>query len=91
MSHEPHDDPDPRPVLGGAQRSGSVKKADVLKVLRANGVVVASDRQNTLLSKGEVVEVQLLPEWVHRRMIHRFARIFEIEIHLFYHPELLPG
>ena len=70
---------------------GSLKRDDVLKVLQANGVSVVPNSDNTLFTvfNERIVEVYALEDRVHRRMIHRFARRFEIPVHRFYHPEAI--
>ena len=39
-----------------------------------------------VITKDSIIEVQSLPEIVPRRLIHYVSRRFEIEIHRIYHP-----
>lgn len=68
---------------------GSIKKETVLHVLRVNGVSIVYQGSQIVLSKGNNIEVQTFSDYIHRRMIHRLANKFEIEIHYFYHPDAL--
>jgi len=83
MSDEPHDNV--LPLAAG--EPGSVKKDVALEVLVAHGVSVVHKGNKVILSKGNVIEVQLFPARLHRRMLHRLARRFDIPIYHFYHPE----
>lgn len=77
---------------------GSVNRDIVLCVLESGGVVVdeeppkpdGSPRAVTF-TKGDLVEVQVLPERVPRRLVLRFAHKFEVAPHFFWHPEKLPA
>jgi hypothetical protein len=77
------------------EQSGIVKREVVLEVLRAHGVSVTLDTYEEtpnkyLMIKGDIIESVVLPDFVIQRMIHRFQYKYGIEIHLFYHPEMLP-
>lgn len=78
--------------MGGEQADASVKLTVVLTVLAAHGVEISIDAgspaKSTVLIKGEIVEAYTFPAAVHRRMLHRLVRRFDIPIHHFYRPEL---
>jgi hypothetical protein len=77
LSPRPPSSPKRRPV------EGIVPRANVLSVLRANGVEVTnSGAHQYILTKGGRIEVQIFPPMVHRRMLHRLARILEVPIQL---------
>lgn len=65
---------------------GAVPRHDVLSVLRNSGVSVAEDGDMVTLYMDEVLEAHRLPASIPRRLVHRFARLFGIPIHHFYHP-----
>ena len=44
------------------------------------------ERDEFVITKDSIIEVQSLPEVVPRRLIHYLSRRFEIEIHRIYHP-----
>lgn len=75
-------------ICGG---SGTVPQTTVLDVLRSHQVsvhdVVVNDADGVILSGVGVVEVQMLPEPVSRRLIQRLSAKFRIPIEFFYHPE----
>jgi len=57
-------------------------------VLRAHGVVVTKqDGDEFVISKGPLCEVQLLPSKVHRNTLHRLARVYDVDVHRFFHAE----
>ena len=62
----------------------------MFQVLAAYGVSVTQEADNSVMSKGDIIEVQCLPDSVHRRMLHRLARLFGVPIHHFYRPGLAP-
>jgi len=68
--------------------SGEVDKDSVLRVLRANSVSVSHDQATNeyTISKGDLTEVHVLSARLSRRMVHYFARKYDIHIHLFYNP-----
>jgi hypothetical protein len=77
------------------EQSGAVKREVVLEVLRAHGVSVTLDTYEEtphkyLMIKGDIIQSVVLPDFVIQRMIHRLQYKYEIEIHLFYHPEMIP-
>lgn len=70
----------------------------MLDVLRASsvGVSVASPPgggailQVTLVGPhGENLAVYPLGETIRKRMIHRFARLYDVQIHYFYNPDMI--
>jgi hypothetical protein len=67
---------------------GGVARKIVVMVLSANGVSVGNgiDSDRLTVSKGDISEVLVIgkEKEVSRRMVHRLARIFDIEISLFY-------
>jgi hypothetical protein len=68
-----------------------VPLATALRVLRAHRVGIVQDGENTILSKGDSIEVQVLPDPLSRRMVGRLAAKFcDGKIHHFYHPEMAP-
>jgi len=77
---------------------GSLPRDIVLDVLRAFdvGVSVASppggeaDLQVTIVGcNGENLAVYPLGEVVRKRMIHTFARLYGVQIHYFYNPDMI--
>ncbi len=68
---------------------GAVKRSIVLDVLKKHNVFVAAKSNEFTLNKGDIVEVYRFPDPLHRRMIHRLSRKFDIPIHHFYHQELI--
>jgi len=67
------------------EQSGAVKTTVVLGILKGRGVD-ASDAGNgmTRLVRDDVIEVHKLGVYVHRRLVNRFARKFDIPISTFY-------
>ena len=65
---------------------GAVPRADVLRTLCKAGVRIDHDGDEFSLSKDHVLEVQLLPDSVPRKMVHRLSNRFGLQIHDFYHP-----
>ena len=65
---------------------GAVTRHDVLSVLCKAGVRIVRDGDEFTLSNDGVLESQLLPVSIPRRMVHRLARLFDVPIHSFYHP-----
>ncbi len=63
----------------------------VIRVLQRNEVAVTQDGNTYTLSKGEVIEVQILNECCSRRMLQRFSRKFGIGIHLLFRPDFPKG
>ena len=59
----------------------------VMAALQKGGVGASKNGDTYTLSKGDVVEVQILGAYCNRRMLQRFARKFDIPIHLLFNPE----
>jgi len=74
--------------------TGEVDRSTVIMVLRANQVQISklNDENDELytLIKGDRVEVQKLASYVSRRLLQYFQYHFEVPIHYFYHPEMMP-
>lgn len=77
---------------------GSVNRDIVLCVLEGGGVVVEEELPKAdgspcavTFTKGDIVEVQVLPERVPRRLILRFAHKFGVPPHFFWNPEKMPA
>lgn len=75
---------------------GSVASEVVLDVLSRMGVSVSTvgepedTPRSILIGQEGVVEVQVLPAQVPRRLVQRLAHKFGIPSYLFWHPEMLP-
>lgn len=70
---------------------GSVPRAHVVSVLTACGVSVSYDQGSgkmIMYSGDGIPEVQVLPAYVTRKMLHRLASKFDIQVAWFYHPEM---
>ena len=65
---------------------GAITRHELLRVLCKHGVRIVHEGDEFTLSNDGVLESQSLPNAKPRRMVHRFARIFNIPIHGFYHP-----
>ena len=76
--------------------SDGIHSTIAVVVLRAHKVdtsVQPSDENQqelTTMIKGNIVEVQQFPRVLSRRMVNRLARLFDVPVHHFYHPELAP-
>ncbi|MCI0562115.1 MAG: hypothetical protein MN733_26815 [Nitrososphaera sp.] len=70
----------------GGDAEGALLRADVLEVLFEYGVSVSPGKEDdsASLEKGDIVEVQNLPQVVGGKMIRYLARKFEIPITAFY-------
>ena len=70
--------------------SGAVARASVLEVFRRHHVDVAEgeDGESVILAGNGAVEAHVLMAYIPRRQLHRFARVFDIPIEHFYHPEM---
>jgi hypothetical protein len=75
--------------------TGEISFADAIKVLEKNNVSVSKEENGSadmyVLAKGDVVKVERLTDPVSRKMVHYLARIFDIGVHEFYHPEMAGG
>ena len=74
--------------------SDGIHSTIAVEVLRAHKVDVSvqssdeNQQELTTMSKGNFVEVQQFPHALSRRMVNRLARLFDVPVHHFYHPEL---
>jgi hypothetical protein len=64
--------------------------AQVAAVLRLHGVDVATIGTTTYLSRGETHKAVDFESRIRRRMIQTLARWFEVPVHHFFHPEMIP-
>ena len=70
---------------------GFLPRDAVLKVLGANGVIIEQRAGGeTVLAKGSVITVQVLPELLRRRLIAHLAGKFGIDTYRFYRQEDRP-
>ena len=65
-------------------------KGQVLEVLRLHGVDVAEIGTTIYLSRDETHKALDLEARIYRRMIQTLSRWFDVPIHHFYHPEMIP-
>jgi len=73
---------------------GFVEREAVIRVLRFHGISVSPQINGPvnmmILAKDDYIEAREFPLEVGRQLLHYFQRKFKIQIHLFYHPEMLP-
>jgi hypothetical protein len=70
----------------------TVHRDTVIKVLRAGGVDVSRDGDRFTLAKKDVaIQTYVLPLQVERKMLFRFQHRYQIPIHWFFNPEMIPG
>jgi len=73
---------------------GHVSRDDVLQVLKDNSVSVTKDESGEhpsgmyILEYDGNIECMELPEYCGRRLLHTFARKYNIPIHFFYNVDL---
>ena len=67
-----------------------IPTTQALEVLRLSGVDVGVVGTMTYLDKGEIHIALELPDSLNRRAIHALHRTFDIPIHYFYRPEMIP-
>ena len=74
--------------------TGEVDRDIVILVLRANQVQVARMKEDDpewfVLIKGENVEAKRFYKKVPRRMLQYLHYHFDVPIHYFYHPDMMP-
>jgi hypothetical protein len=77
---------------------GSVSRKTVLKVLQLNGVDISEidDGQSTFFKFAKANDPSTLraiplPEIVNRRMVRNFSRWYNVAIHYFYNPDMIPS
>ncbi len=75
--------------------TGEVPRDVVLLVLRAHEVDISPQQGNDnpemcVLAKGGIVESREIPPMVGRRVLQHFKHKFEIPIHHFYNPLMVP-
>ena len=74
--------------------TGRVCKKTVIEVLRAHGVDVSvqgSTDGTMILAKGEVLETRVIPDEVGKKLLHYFERTFNVPLHHFYNPHMVPN
>lgn len=68
----------------------TMSRAQLIDSLQRNLVDVRpredGEKDEYVITKDSIIEVQSLPEVVPRRLIHYLSRRLEIEIHRIYHP-----
>lgn len=73
---------------------GEVDRETVIMVLRANQVQISKLKEDSeawfVLIKGERVEAQKLPQKVGRKTLQYLQYHFNVPIHYFYHPDMMP-
>ena len=62
----------------------SVSRDHVLRVLRLHDVTVSCDDSIYILSKGDIIDAQALPERVSRHLLGRFAGKFGFSMGAFF-------
>ena len=69
----------------------SVNRLTVIQVLKRRGVGVSLGECNQVnLAKGGCIETQILPDWVEKKMLHYLSRRYKVDIHFFWHPDMIP-
>jgi len=72
--------------------SGEVPAKTVLEVLRSHGVEISEPDQDgmVVLAKGDKLESRRVPPYASKKLLQYFSRQYEIPIHHFYNPDMVP-
>jgi len=76
------------------QNMGEVIRETVIDVLRAHHVEVSPQSDSPdgmmILAKGDKLESRIIPKRASKKLLQYFARTYNVPIHLFYNPQMIP-